>query len=106
MKVSKAKLDFSHVVFNNAQNFIVPGSSERKPIQVITTGLPEDVKHGEPVYQKAGSDESSNIPPVLGSQWEGTVTVTFTYDPEKYEVDRSKTPGIQYTFDANTPGQW
>ena len=37
VQVSKAELDFSHVVFNNAQNFIVPGSDERKPIQVITT---------------------------------------------------------------------
>ena len=105
VQVSKAELDFSHVVFNNAQNFIVPGSDERKPIQVITTGLPEDVKPGEPVYRETGSGESSTTPPVLGSQWKGTVTVTFTYDPGKYEVDRSKTPGIQYTFDASTPGQ-
>lgn len=63
------------------------------------------MKPGEPVYQKAGSGDSSKIPPVLGSQWVGTVTVTFTYDPGKYEVDWSKTPGSQYDFDASTPGQ-
>lgn len=105
VKVSKAELDFSRVVFNNAQNFVIPGSEDRKPIAVITTGLPEDVKPGEPVYRETGSVDSSKTPPVLGSQWEGTVTVTFAYDPEKYEVDRSKTPGSQYTFDASTPGQ-
>ncbi len=105
VKVSKAKLDFSHVVFNNAQNFVIPGSKDTKPIAVITTGLPEDVTYEKPVYQKAGSSESSTTPPILGSQWEGTVTVTFTYNPEKYEVDESKTPGSQYTFDANTSGQ-
>lgn len=105
VQVSKAKLDFSRVVFNNAQNFVIPGSEDRKPIAIITTGLPEDVKPGEPVYRETGSGDSSKIPPVLGSQWEGTVTVTFTYDPGKYEVDRSKTPGSQYTFDASTSGQ-
>ena len=105
VKVSKAKLDFSHVVFNNAQNFVIPSSKDIKPIAVITTGLPEDVTYEKPVYQKAGSSESSTTPPVLESQWEGTVTVTFTYNPEKYEVDESKTPGSQYTFDENTSGQ-
>lgn len=105
VKVSKAKLDFSHVVFNNAQNFVIPSSKDIKPIAVITTGLPEDVTYEKPVYQKSGSSESSTTPPVLESQWEGTVTVTFTYNPEKYEVDESKTPGSQYTFDANTSGQ-
>ena len=105
VKASKAKLDFSHVVFNNAQNFVIPGSKDTKPIAVITTGLPEDVTYEKPVYQKAGSSESSTTPPVLGSQWEGTVTVSFTYNTEKYEVDESKTPGSQYTFDANTSGQ-
>ena len=105
VKVSKAELDFSRVVFNNAQNFVIPGSEDTKPIAIITTGLPEDVKPGEPVYREAGSGDSSKIPPVLGSQWVGTVTVTFTYDPGKYEVDWSKTPGSQYDFDASTPGQ-
>ena len=105
VKVSKAELDFSHVVFNNAQNFVIPGSDDTKPIAIITTGLPEDVTYEKPVYQKAGSGESSTTPPVLGSQWEGTVTVTFAYDPGKYEVDGSKTPGSQYTFNVSTPGQ-
>ena len=31
--------------------------------------------------------------------------MTFTYDPDKYEVDSEKKPGSNYTFDANTPGQ-
>lgn len=60
------------MVFNNAQNFVIPSSKDIKSIAVITTGLPEDVTYEKPVDQKAGSSESSTTPHVPGSQWEGT----------------------------------
>ena len=62
--------------------------------------------YGKPVYREAGSDESSETPPVLGSQWVGTVTVTFTYGPEKYEVDKSKIPGVNMILMQTPQVRW
>ena len=59
---------------------------------------------GAPVYSNDGGYHETT-PPSPKSTWSGNVSVTFTYDPDKYEVDSEKKPGSNYTFDANTPGK-
>ena len=57
-----------------------------------------------PLYSN-DTGHNENTPPPRNSTWSGTVSVTFIYDPDKYEVDAEKKPGVDYTFDAGTPGK-
>ena len=102
--VNKAELDFSDVNFGNTRVFVDSTASEGTPITVYRGSLPEDVTYGTPLYSN-DTGYNENTPPPRNSTWSGTVSVTFTYDPDKYEVDAEKKPGVDYTFDAGTPGQ-
>lgn len=102
--VNKAELDFSDVNFGNTRVFVDSTASEGTPITVYRGSLPEDVTYGPPLYSN-DTGHNENTPPPRNSTWSGTVSVTFIYDPDKYEVDAEKKPGVDYTFDAGTPGQ-
>ena len=102
--VEKTKLDFSNVNFGNTRVFVNSDAEEGTPITVHKTGLPSDVNDEAPVYSNDGGYYGTT-PPSPKSTWSGNVSVTFTYNPDKYEVDSEKKPGSNYTFDANTPGQ-
>lgn len=92
VNVSKAKLDFSDVNFGNTRVFVDSTASEGTPITVYRGSLPDDVAAGKPLYSNdIGSSEEE--PPARNSTWSGMVSVTFTYDPQKYEVDTEKKPG-------------
>lgn len=97
INVSKAKLDFSSVRFGNCLVGINPGEEETVPITIERGNLPEDVKAGDPVYTEHESEEGSTIPPSIGENWTGTVSVTFTYDPKKYEEETKNLPP-EYTY--------
>ncbi len=102
--VNKAELDFSDVNFGNTRVFVNSTASEGTPITVYRNSLPEDVKVETIVYSnETGYDKTT--PPPRNSTWSGTVSVTFTYDPDKYEVDTEKKPGADYTFDTSEKGQ-
>ena len=104
VNVSKAKLDFSDVNFGNTRVFVDSTASEGTPITVYRGSLPDDVAAGKPLYSNdIGSSEEE--PPARNSTWSGMVSVTFTYDPQKYEVDTEKKPGSNYTFDTREEGQ-
>ena len=102
--VNKAELDFSDVNFGNTRVFVDSTASEGTPITVYRGSLPEDVTYGPPLYSN-DTGHNENTPPPRNSTWSGTVSVTFIYDPDKYEVDAEKKPGVDYTFDAGTPGK-
>ena len=104
VNVAKAKLDFSNVNFGNARVFVDSNATEGTPISVYAPSLPSDVVAGAPVYQN-DMGYTSTIPPVRNTTWSGSVSVTFSYDPEKYEVNAEKKPGADYTFDITAPGQ-
>ena len=97
VNVSKAKLDFSSVRFGNCLVGINPGEEDNVPITIERGNLPEDVKAGAPVYTEHESEEGSTIPPSIGENWTGTVSVTFTYDPNKYEEETKNLPA-EYTY--------
>ena len=99
-----AKLDFSAVNFGNSQVFVNPDATEGSPIQVYPAGLPADVTHAQPVYSN-DSGYSDTKAPVPTDTWSGTVSVTFSYDQTKYEVDETKKPGANYGFDTATTGE-
>ena len=104
VNVSKAKLDFSDVNFGNTRVFVDSTASEGTPITVYRGSLPDDVAAGKPLYSNdIGSSEEE--PPAQNSTWSGMVSVTFTYDPQKYEVDTEKKPGSNYTFDTTEEGK-
>lgn len=104
VNVSKAKLDFSDVNFGNTRVFVDSTASEGTPITVYRGSLPDDVAAGKPLYSNdIGSSEEE--PPARNSTWSGMVSVTFTYDPQKYEVDTEKKPGSNYTFDTTEEGK-
>ena len=104
VNVSKAKLDFSDVNFGNTRVFVDSTASEGTPITVYRGSLPDDVADGKPLYSNdIGSSEEE--PPARNSTWSGMVSVTFTYDPQKYEVDTEKKPGSNYTFDTPEEGK-
>ena len=102
--VNKAELDFSDVNFGNTRVFVNSTASEGTPITVYRGSLPEDVTDGPPLYSN-DTGYNKNTPPPRNSTWSGTVSVTFTYDPNKYEVDTEKKPGANYTFDTSEEGQ-
>lgn len=102
--VNKAELDFSDVNFGNTRVFVNSTASEGTPITVYRGSLPEDVADETPLYSN-DTGYNGNTPPPRNSTWSGTVSVTFTYDPEKYEVDTEKKPGADYTFDTSEEGQ-
>ena len=104
LEVEKAKLDFSGVSFMGTRVFVDTGNPTGSPITVQRGSLPEDVTAGNPIYQKNGGD-SSTTPPSRDDTWSGTVSVTFTYDPDKYDVDAAKKPGGDYTFNDSEPGK-
>lgn len=97
INVSKAKLDFSSVRFGNCLVGINPGEEETVPITIERGNLPEDVEAEAPVYTEHGSDKGSITPPSIGENWTGTVSVTFTYAPEKYEEKTKNLPN-EYTY--------
>lgn len=97
VNVSKAKLDFSSVRFGNCLVGINPGEEVNVPITIERGNLPEDVKAGAPVYTEHGNKEGSTTPPSIGKSWTGTVSVTFTYDPKKYEEETKNLPA-EYTY--------
>ena len=102
--VNKAELDFSDVNFGPTRVFVTSTASEGTPITVYRGSLPEDVTDGPPLYSH-DTGYNKNTPPPRNSTWSGTVSVTFTYDPNKYEVDTEKKPGANYTFDTSEEGQ-
>ena len=103
--VTKAKLDFSRVAFNNVRNFIVPNSYEYRYITVDKIGLPDDVTYDSPLYYD-DTGYSDNKPRYsLAHEWNGTVQVTFEYNPEKYVVDTGKRPPAGYEFDTSVSGK-
>ena len=83
INVSKTKLDFSSVRFGNCLVGINPGENETVPIEIEKNNLPDDVQAGDAVYTELGSSEGSITPPSIEENWTGTVSVTFTYDPNK-----------------------
>ena len=97
INVSKTKLDFSSVRFGNCLVGINPGEEETVPITIERGNLPEDVEAEAPVYTEHGSDKGSITPPSIGENWTGTVSVTFTYAPEKYEEKTKNLPN-EYTY--------
>ena len=97
INVSKTKLDFSSVRFGNCLVGINPGEEDNVPITIERGNLPEDVEAGDPVYTEHESEEGSTIPPSIGENWTGTVSVTFTYAPEKYEEKTKNLPN-EYTY--------
>lgn len=97
INVSKAKLDFSSVRFGNCLVGINPGEEETVPITIERGNLPEDVEAEAPVYTEHGSDKGSITPPSIDENWTGTVSVTFTYAPEKYEEKTKNLPN-EYTY--------
>lgn len=102
--VNKAELDFSDVNFGNTRVFVDSTASEGTPITVYRGSLPEDVTDRTPLYSN-DTGYNKNTPPPRNSTWSGTVSVTFTYDSDKYEVDTEKKPGANYTFDTSKEGQ-
>ena len=104
VNVSKAKLDFSDVNFGNTRVFVDSTASEGTPITVYRGSLPDDVAAGKPLYSN-DIGYSEEEPPARNSTWSGMVSVTFTYDPQKYEVDTEKKPGSNYTFDTPEEGK-
>lgn len=102
INVSKAKLDFSSVRFGNCLVGINPGEEETVPITIERGNLPEDVEAEAPVYTEHGSDKGSITPPSIGENWTGTVSVTFNYDPNKYEEETNNLPEeYKYSRDPN-----
>ena len=102
VNVSKAKLDFSSVRFGNCLVGINPGEEVNVPITIERGNLPEDVKAGAPVYTEHGNKEGSTTPPSIGKSWTGTVSVTFNYDPNKYEEETNNLPEeYKYSRDPN-----
>ena len=102
INVSKTKLDFSSVRFGNCLVGINPGEEETVPITIERGNLPEDVEAGDPVYTEHESEEGSTIPPSIGENWTGTVSVTFNYDPNKYEEETNNLPEeYKYSRDPN-----
>ena len=102
IQVEKAVLDFSGVRFENCIADVNPEAdpgTAAPGIQVSAAGLPDDVTAGKPVYQSGTSGYGpSETPPPINATWDGTVSVTFTYDTAKYQVDESKVPPIgEYT---------
>ncbi len=82
---------------------INPGEEETVPITIERGNLPEDVEAEAPVYTEHGSDKGSITPPSIGENWTGTVSVTFTYAPEKYEEKTKNLPN-EYTYSG--PRGW
>ena len=104
VNVSKATLDFSGVSFGNTRVFVNSEDTDGTPITVYRNSLPEDVKVETIVYSNETGDDKTT-PPTRDETWSGTVSVTFTYDADKYDVDSQKTPGGDYTFNADTSGK-
>lgn len=92
VNVSKAKLDFSSVRFNGCVVDVNPETGGISPIEVVKAGLPEDVTYDDPIYTSDLGGEGQTTPPDTTTTWNGHVSVTFHFEPSKYEVDQKQLP--------------
>lgn len=107
VNVERTVLDFSNVYFGGTQVYVDSENPSLRPITV--SGVPEEVNGRNTGveytvrYTSEYPDYDDENPPERDETWNGTVTVTFTYDARKFQVEENSGPA-GYTFSVTENG--